>query len=190
MTWLVSDNLAMGALIAILLRTPAATLSHIRALTLAAAVAGASLLLLGVRLHLLRRNTAAGAAFEPEPFILLFAALLLLALQFGQNPMVLRLTRPLRFYGYLSYGLYLFHLVGFGIYQDLFTDLSHPVPLLTLGQMLLRFCAVLAFTTLFCFLSRRYFEEFFLHLKDRLAPYTSSNRTLPVQTPIASPVQP
>ncbi len=188
-TWLITDNLAMGGLIAILLRTPAATLSHIRALTLGTTVAGASLLLLGLHLHLLRRDTPAGAAFEPEPFILLFAALLLLALQFGQNPLVFRLTRPLRFYGYISYGLYLFHLIGFSIYQNLFSDFNHPLPLLTFGQLLLRFCAVLGLTTLFCFLSRRYFEEFFLRLKERLAPYNSSTNAHSAQTPIQSAVR-
>jgi hypothetical protein len=38
---------------------------------------------------------------------------------------------------------------------------------------------VLAFVTLVCFLSRRYFEEYFLRLKDRLVPYTSSKPAAP-----------
>jgi peptidoglycan/LPS O-acetylase OafA/YrhL len=181
-TWLVTDNLAAGALIAILLRTPAASLSRVRRWTLGAALLGAALLALGLRLHLMSRATAAGAAFQPEPFILLFAALLLLSLQFGSHPRVFRLTRPLRFYGYISYGLYLFHVLGFNVYQDLFSDFYHPLPVLTAGYLLLRFCGVLAATTLFCFLSRRTFEEFFLRLKDRLVPYSASKRPSPAQS--------
>ncbi|MGP8259405.1 MAG: acyltransferase family protein [Acidobacteriaceae bacterium] len=181
-TWLVTDNLAAGALIAILLRTPSATLSRVRAATLGAGLLSATLLLVGFPLGIMSKTTAAGAAFQPEPFILLFSALLLLSLQIGSHPRVFRLTRPLRFYGYISYGLYLFHVLGFSLYQDLFSDLRHPLPELTAGYLLLRFCGVLAFVTLVCFLSRRYFEEFFLRLKDRLVPYGSSKRAAPQKT--------
>jgi peptidoglycan/LPS O-acetylase OafA/YrhL len=118
------------------------------------------------------RSTAAGAAFQPEPFLLLFAAVLVLSLQYGSNPVILSLTRPLRFYGYISYGLYMLHVIGFGIYYRLFSDSNRPIPELTLGPVLLRFCTVLAATSALCFLSRRYFEEYFLRLKDRLVPYT------------------
>ena len=51
------------------------------------------LLVLGFYLQLMSKSTAAGAAFQPEPFILLFSALLLLAFQFGSHPRVFRLTR-------------------------------------------------------------------------------------------------
>jgi len=178
-TWLVTDNLAAGALIAVFLRTSYATLFRVRAGTIGAGLLSAALLLLGFRLHLMNKTTALGAAFQPEPFILLFSVLLLLALQFGSHPRVFRLTRPLRFYGYISYGLYLFHVLGFKVYQDLFSDFRHPLPELTAGLLLLRFCVVLAFVTLVCFLSRRYFEEYFLRLKDRLVPYTSSKPAAP-----------
>jgi peptidoglycan/LPS O-acetylase OafA/YrhL len=176
-TWLVTDNLAAGALIAILLRTPAATLSRVRSWTLGVGLLSIALLIMGFPLHLMSKNTAAGAAFQPEPFILLFSVLLLLALQFGDHPRIFRLTRPLRFYGYISYGLYLFHVLGFSVYQSLFSDFNHPLPVLTAGLLLLRFFGVLTALTLFCFLSRRTFEEFFLRLKDRLVPYASSKRT-------------
>jgi len=127
----------------------------------------------------MNKTTALGAAFQPEPFILLFSALLLLSLQYGNHPRIFRLTRPLRFYGYISYGLYLFHVLGFSVYQDLFSDFNHPLPVLTAGLLLLRLCGVLAAVTVFCFLSRRYFEEYFLRLKDRLVPYTSSKPASP-----------
>jgi peptidoglycan/LPS O-acetylase OafA/YrhL len=176
-TWLLSDNIAAGGLIAILLRTPFATLHRVRALTLAAGSLGAASLALGLRLHLMNRATAVGAALQPEPFLLIFVALLLLSLIYGRRPLVFRLTGPLRFYGYISYGLYLLHLVGFKVYQAAFSDPSHPLPLLTAGGLLLRFGCVLAAATLVCFLSRRYFEEYFLRLKDRLAPYPSPRKS-------------
>jgi peptidoglycan/LPS O-acetylase OafA/YrhL len=178
-TWLVTDNLAAGTLIAILLRTPLATLSRVRSLTLGVGLLSMALLIGGFRLHIMNKTTALGAAFQPEPFILLFSALLLLSLQYGNHPRIFRLTRPLRFYGYISYGLYLFHVLGFSVYQDLFSDFNHPLPVLTAGLLLLRLCGVLAAVTVFCFLSRRYFEEYFLRLKDRLVPYTSSKPASP-----------
>jgi peptidoglycan/LPS O-acetylase OafA/YrhL len=172
-TWLITDNLAAGALIAIFLRMPGVNPSRDRSLTLWIGLSGAALLTAGFRFHLLSRSTAAGAAFQPEPFIFLFAALLLLALKYGDHPLVYRLTKPLRFYGYISYGLYLFHLLGFKAFQDLFVDFHHVPAELTVGSVLLRFGGVLAVTTAVCFLSRRYFEEFFLRLKDRLVPYVA-----------------
>jgi peptidoglycan/LPS O-acetylase OafA/YrhL len=120
------------------------------------------------------RSSAVGAAFVPEPFVLLFASLLLTALEYGGRPIVYRMTSPLRFFGYISYGLYLVHLLGFKLLQDLFLDFQHVPAELTVCAMLLRFLSVLAVTTMVCLLSRRYFEEFFLRLKDRLAPYGRS----------------
>jgi peptidoglycan/LPS O-acetylase OafA/YrhL len=180
-TWLLTDNLAVGALIAILLRSPVATLARVRAATLAVGLLGIALLVLGLGLRIMSRATAAGAAFQSEPFLLLCAALLLLSLQYGKHPLVFRVTAPLRFFGYISYGLYLFHLLGFRIYQSLFTDMYHPLPNLNVGRVLVRFIGVLAVTTAFCFLSRRYFEEFFLRLKDRLVPYSSSKPAPPAK---------
>jgi peptidoglycan/LPS O-acetylase OafA/YrhL len=176
-TWLLTDNLAVGALIAIILRTPSATLARVRKLTLT--LGGLGLALFAIELHLnwMTRTNASGAALQPEPFLLLFAALLLLSLQYGGHPVVFRLTRPLRFFGYISYGLYLLHLIGFKIYQDLYSDIGHPVSVLTLSSILGRFCLVVGITSLICLISRRYFEEYFLRLKDRLVPYTSRANT-------------
>jgi peptidoglycan/LPS O-acetylase OafA/YrhL len=182
-TWLVTDNLATGALIAILLRTRAATLARIRTWTLGAVLMGIALLAFGFWMHFMSRGTAGGAAFQTEPFLLLFAALLLLSLRYGSLPGVMLVTRPLRFFGYISYGLYLFHVIGFGVYQSLF-EYGHPIPAqLTLGQILLRFFSVLAATTLFCYLSRRYFEEYFLRMKDRLVPYASPKQPRSAESP-------
>ena len=173
-TWLLTDNLAAGALCAIFLRSHVATKSRTRSLTLYTFVSGVAFLCLGLGFHIISRTSAVGAAFQTEPFLLLFTSLLLLSLQYGDHPLIFRLTGPLRFFGYISYGLYLLHLIGFRIYQALFTNFYHPLQQLTADILLLRFFGVLAITTFVCFLSRRYFEEYFLRLKDRLVPYQSS----------------
>jgi len=85
---------------------------------------------------------------------------------------VYRLTKPLRFYGYISYGC-IYFISSIQAFQDLFVDFHHVPAELTVGSVLLRFGGVLAVTTAVCFLSRRYFEEFFLRLKDRLVPYVA-----------------
>jgi peptidoglycan/LPS O-acetylase OafA/YrhL len=173
-TWLVVDNLATGALIAILLRGPAASSLNTKALTIALGVGGTTLLVVGFRFNLMSRTTAAGAAFQPEPFLLLFAAALLFALRYGDHPGVLRLTRPLRFFGYISYGLYLLHSIALGVYQNLY--FRSTLPRLTAAPLLLEYAVVLAACTLICWLSRRYFEDYFLRMKDRLAPATIKTR--------------
>ncbi len=170
-TWLVTDNLAAGALIAVLLRMHAVTRRRALQWALLAALAGTALLALGLASSIMHRDSPLGTAFQPEPFLLFFTALLLVALAFGDHPLFLRCAAPLRFYGYISYGLYLIHAIGFFEYQRFFID-GRTVPAeLTLGPVLVRFFSVLAATTLFCLVSRRYFEEFFLRLKDRLVPY-------------------
>jgi hypothetical protein len=47
------------------------------------------------------------------------------------------------------------------------------LPTATPGFVLFRFVVVGACLTLFCYLSRRYFEGYFLRFKERLAPYAS-----------------
>ena len=183
-TWLLTDNIAFGALFAILLRSRAATIARIRTATLVCALLGGAFLFAGLDRHLLSRSAPFAAAFQPEPFLLLFSALLLLSLYFGDHPLVFRLTSPLRFFGYISYGLYLLHSFGFQVEEDITHELAHRIPYLTLTRVLLRFFGVLAGTSLVCYLSRRYFEEFFLRLKDRLVPYKATPKA---PTPEATP---
>ncbi|MDP9051758.1 MAG: acyltransferase [Acidobacteriota bacterium] len=174
-TWLVSDNLATGALIAILLRSSAAERITVRGFSLVVFVAGAVLFIFQFRLHLLTRANPMGAALQSEPFLIMFAALLLFSIRYGEHAIFFRLTAPLRFYGYVSYGLYMLHMIGFGIYIRIFPASQSLRPRLTLAPVLTRFFVVLSLSTLICYLSRRYFEEYFLRLKDRLVPPVASN---------------
>jgi len=180
MTWLIADNLAIGGLLATFLRTRHATLRNVRRLMSGLLVLGAVLLGIGLRFaHLLHRSSPAGAAFQAEPFILIFSGLVLAALFWGDRPWILWWTAPLRFLGYISYGLYMLHMLVFQMFDSLPAWLGRTRPQTTMMSMpeaLSRFAIVFSVSVLVCFLSRRYFEDYFLRLKGKLAPNTASER--------------
>lgn len=169
-TWLISDNLFYGALIAIFLRTTAATEQRVAQLSLLLGGVGALLLGAGFSFRLLSRSTACGAAFQPIPFLFIFSSMLLLSLRFGDHPAIYRILAPIRFFGYISYGFYLFHTLGFLAFDWVTQYLGVHLQTPTLSFVLFRFVVVGACLTLFCYLSRRYFESYFLRFKDRFAP--------------------
>jgi peptidoglycan/LPS O-acetylase OafA/YrhL len=172
-TWLILDNLFYGALLAIFLRTPAATEQRVAQVTLLSGGLGALLLAVGFSFQLLSRSTPAGAACQPIPFLFLFSSLLLVSLRFGGHPTVSRVLAPIRFFGYISYGFYLFHTLGFMSFDWVTEHLGVHLQTPTIGFVLFRFVVVGACLTLFCYLSRRYFEGYFLRFKERLAPNSS-----------------
>jgi peptidoglycan/LPS O-acetylase OafA/YrhL len=173
-TWLITDCLLLGAFLAIFLRSRYSSPANVRRLTAGLGITGVVIGIVCLRFHLLNRASTLGKAFEVEPFLFLFACLLMLSLYIGDHPLVLSLTRPIRFFGYISYGLYLLHWVGFLVINAVLFPRT-PLPVLTAPRLLLQFALDLAIMTGICYLSRRYFEEFFLRQKDRLVPYTSSH---------------
>src|SRR5258705_3791729 len=172
-TWLICDNLFYGALLAIFLRTAAATEQRVAQLTVVSGGLGAVLLGAGFSFQLLSRSTPSGAAFQPIPFLLIFSSMVLVALRFGDHPAAYRALAPIRFFGYISYGFYLFHTLGFFAFDWVTEHLGVHLQKPTIGFVLFRFVMVGAGLTLFCYLSRRYFEGYFLRFKERLAPYSS-----------------
>ncbi len=82
--------------------------------------AGLVIMAAGIPFDIFHRSTRLGAAFQTLPWNILFAGIvaLLLALQ---KPVFSSLwTAPLRFLGYISYGLYLYHLIiYFSVYDVL-----------------------------------------------------------------------
>lgn len=168
MTWLISDNLAMGAVLAIFLRSSHATQKNVKRLTWSLALVGFTLLAIGIKFRLLNRHSPFGSAIETVPFEFLFASLLLVSLMIGDRPQILFWTRPLRFFGYISYGLYLYHLIVFQ-FADLVLVKVVSYQTWNAGFWLLRFFGVGSVAVLISYLSRRYLEEFFLRQKHRLA---------------------
>jgi peptidoglycan/LPS O-acetylase OafA/YrhL len=100
-----------------------------------------------------------------------FGLILDSTLSFARNPFALLLSqRPLVWLGKLTYGLYVYHVLGLEIGEELANHLSrHQV--ITNATLLLPFRSLvsLGFTVVIAALSYRYFESFFLRLKERFS---------------------
>jgi peptidoglycan/LPS O-acetylase OafA/YrhL len=170
-TWLVADGLATGSLLAILLRTSASrkTIAVLSGTLLAGGfvLAGA-----GRPFGILTRERMLGGVFQETLIDMVFAGLLLLVLLLGTGPARRYVNNSfLRFLGYISYGLYLIHQLVFWNYDKLcrrFWPALQP----TSGHfrlVVLRFVVGGGIAIGVSYLSRTYFEERFLRLKDRFA---------------------
>jgi peptidoglycan/LPS O-acetylase OafA/YrhL len=171
-TWFVADGLAMGGGLAVVLRTSVSRrqLTAICALLLGLA-AGAAVL--GSPFGLLTRDNLLGAALQHTLIDLAFAGVVLLALLLGTGRWSGYVNNPvLGFLGYISYGLYLLHLLIFRIYDklsELFWPQLQPRDG-RFGLIVLRFVCVSGLCIGLAYLSRRFFEERFLRLKERFTP--------------------
>jgi peptidoglycan/LPS O-acetylase OafA/YrhL len=169
-TWNASDGLACGALLAILIRV--VDPSRVEALKFSAAAIGGAVLLwlVGMPFGILTRQRAFGAALQVTPWNIAFAGLLGIFLVVGTGSWrFLVVPRPLCFFGEISYGLYLIHILIFDTYDGLmgryFPTLKHGTGF---GALWLRFFCAASVATLLAYASRRWFENPFLRLKDRL----------------------
>jgi peptidoglycan/LPS O-acetylase OafA/YrhL len=173
LTCFITDYLCFGALLAIFLRSRHATARNVTRVIIALALASVLSFAVCSRLRLFDRAGALGGA---EPILFFSGFLVLIALRYGSMDWVKHLTAPLRFYGYISYGLYL---LNFGFLRFYFGRLDRglsPYRVITPLRMATRFLPALLIMTLLCFISRRYFEEYFLRLKHRLVPYRTTQR--------------
>jgi peptidoglycan/LPS O-acetylase OafA/YrhL len=171
-TWFVADGLAMGGVLAALLRTSITRrqVSLIGGFLLLLVAAAAAL---GRPLGILTRDRLLGAALQLTVINLAFGGALLLILLLGTSEWQGYVNSPvLGFLGYISYGLYLFHLLVFRTYDRLAQHFWPPLQPRDgqFGLVVLRFVCVFAFSAGLAFLSRKFFEERFLRLKQRLAP--------------------
>ncbi len=165
-TWLVADGLALGSLLAVLTRGPLGTRKGLKLISLAALLASALLIVPDLALH----GPLAGGALHLTALNLLCTAMVGGALLLGTSGWsFLAEHRTLRFFGEISYGLYLLHMLVFNIFDNLQHEFfPHSSSFKGhFGVMVVRFliCGSLAIGS--AFLSRRYFEEPFLRLKDR-----------------------
>jgi len=171
-TWFAADGLAAGSLLAIVLRSSISR-KH--------AAAGAAILLTiapilmvaGAPFGMLSRQFILGASLQITLVNTFFAGVLLLFLVVGSSPQS-KLVHSLflEFFGYISYGLYLVHPMVFRIY-DKVTGKFWPWLQPSAGHfglIVLRFAVVSATAVGLAYISRKYYEEWFLKLKDRVAP--------------------
>jgi len=164
-TWLVADGLALGSLLAVLMRGPLGTRKGLTFFVLAA-VLGAAVLLLDVPFHL----HFAGGALHITALNLMCTAAVGAALLLGASSWSFLVQHPtLRFFGEISYGLYLIHMLIFNIFDNLQRQFLPRLPLFKghFDVMVVRFLICGSLAIGLAFLSRRYFEEPFLRLKDR-----------------------
>ena len=158
-TWFNLDGLAFGAVLAIWLRHP--SFRRVRLLRIAL-----PLLVTGVALYFwLIGRPQASAVFMETACAVAFTGFLSCVLLLGTSRWNTLVNRPiLKFLGFISYGLYLIHLLAFRLVDTL---LSHLFPTLIASgtpttTMLLRFVSGSSLAILVAFLSRRSLEESFL----------------------------
>lgn len=160
-TWHNLDGLAMGAILAIVARTASR-----RTLTLASiACVGGSVIgaFCGVPFGVHKSSTWVGAAFKTTLVDVFFLGLVIAFLLVGTSKFASLVNiRWLKFYGFISYGLYLVHMLAY----DAYDAWQGPVQM-NIRAMTVRFVVALAASTLFCWVMRVTYEEFFLRMKDR-----------------------
>ena len=170
LTWLVADGLAMGSILAMAVRLPQFTRRRMALSVFAAIGVAASMSLLGARYGILTQRRLLGAALLLTVAHLFFLGALGLTLLLGTSGWRKLVNVPiLQFFGKISYGLYLVHWLFFAGY-DAIVGKYWPSAHLVWGSMeylLLRFVCAAGLASIAALLSRRYFEEPFLRLKNR-----------------------
>jgi len=160
-TWFNLDGLALGALLAIWLRQSWFQRKQLSRVALPLLVTGIMFFVLELK------HPLADAAFSYTACDLASAGLLSCALLTGTSSWSFLVGRPaLKFLGFISYGLYLIHVLAFRLAEILFAR-----PLLALfsagnptAAMLLRFLAGSGLAIAVAYLSRRSLEEKFLRM--------------------------
>jgi peptidoglycan/LPS O-acetylase OafA/YrhL len=160
-TWFNLDGLALGALLAVWLRQPWFHRTQLSRTALPLLVAGAGFFVLVLK------HPLAEAAFSSTACNLASAGLLSCMLLAGTSRWSFLVDRPvLKFLGFISYGLYLIHVLAFRLAEILF---SHSLAALSsagnpAAAMLLRLVAGSSLAIAVAYLSRRSLEEKFLRM--------------------------
>ena len=168
-TWNSLDGLACGAILALIVRH--SKISRYRLLGFAGAFLGFSILIwmIGIPHGILTRQTAFGASLQVVPWHFAFTGVLGCALLLGSSRYKWIVdSRFLGFFGAISYGLYLIHVLIFALYDHIATSISITTAV-TLPLLFLRLVIAGGISVLIAYISRRLFEERFLQLKDRLS---------------------
>jgi peptidoglycan/LPS O-acetylase OafA/YrhL len=165
-TWLVADGLAWGALLAILVRGPLGSKQRLGLFAAVTGIIALTFLVTGLpyRIYLSR------------PLLnLLFAGVIAAVLAVSETSYTgLLRVGWLKFFGDISYGLYLIHMLAFDVIDHFGKKLlpwiysSHDF-----SALVLRFLAGSALAITLAYLSRWYFEEVFLRLKEDPASNTA-----------------
>ncbi len=192
-TWMVADGLASGSLLAISSRTLLTDRRSMKWFSVLCITASLLLIALGARFGTLSPvppTTLFGASLRGTLFNVLFTGTLGTALLLGASRWAQIVRRPvLQFFGKISYGLYLIHTLVFEVTGHFVAPVAMRLARLivrgdALGDapltlILIRFLVGAGAATIIAFLSRRYFEEPFLKLKNKWAAATVESAPLP-----------
>lgn len=168
-TWFVADGLASGALIAVYLRTTV-TRSQVRRTCVILMLTGVLLGIAGGPFGIATRDRLLGAAFQYTIINIIFSGILLSSLVVGTASWGKAINNSiLGFFGYISYGLYLIHLLVFRLYDAICQSF---VPSLEprnfhFELVVLRFTVAASAAVAIAYVSRVHFEQWFLEFKDR-----------------------
>ena len=127
---------------------------------------------IGIPFGIITHQEAVGAALQVTPWHFLFVALIGLCLLVGSSRQKRFVqVKSFQFLGEVSYGLYLYHLLIFTLFDHFARSTGISSTIDPIFMLLIRlFLIVSAIAILASLLSRRLFEDRFLNLKTRLAP--------------------
>jgi peptidoglycan/LPS O-acetylase OafA/YrhL len=189
-TWNCFDGLALGALMALLVRRMNDDRGKLVRFSLRLVGLGLLVALAGLPLGIKTRMSPVGEALQWVPWHLGLGGLLGIFVAVGSGKWkALVAPRILTFFGAISYGLYLYHLLFLFAYNWLVKRTGFEQNW-NLSQWERTWMSMLVSSTaaiLFSYLSRWYFEEPFLRLKDRWERPADSSREPRVGDTIGAP---
>jgi peptidoglycan/LPS O-acetylase OafA/YrhL len=170
-TWNSADGLACGAVLAIILREYDLDRRRVLQACYFCILLAVAIWILGLPFGIVSRQTPVGTALQVVPWHFLFVALLgiFLVVGTGERQSIVR-VRFLRFFGEISYGLYLIQLLVFDSFD--WIARRYVVPGMgwsKMSDLTVRFVYVACASVVLAYVSRRQFEDRFLQLKNRLS---------------------
>ena len=159
-TWFNLDGLSLGALLAIWLRMPAFRRYQLTRVALPALILGSAAFVM------LAGHPWADVTVAKTACNLASAGFLSCALLAGTSKWKALVDWSIfKFFGFISYGLYLIHIIAFHVMSILLSHyLAGSLTRNPLTAMLLQFCGGLVLATAVAYLSRRSLEERFLRI--------------------------
>jgi peptidoglycan/LPS O-acetylase OafA/YrhL len=169
-TWNSADGLACGGLLAVCLRLFEPTRRQLFWAMLTLLCVSLAIWITAMPWGIWTRQKAVGAALQIVPWQFLFVALLGFFLLIGSSRWKgLVHSKPLMFFGDISYGLYLYHLLFFSLVD--FIARRESLTMIgthNIRPLLLRFAIAFSFAIAVSILSRRFLENPVLSMKRRL----------------------
>ncbi|WP_348269560.1 acyltransferase [Edaphobacter paludis] len=163
-TWMIADNLAMGAVVAIVPRLTMMKLKSFLGFGLAAvSFSSASLILLALTHHLIKTDLIGGSIGYTMIELLGTGWVVVMLYAYRRRPLQ-RGIGIFVFFGDISYGLYLIHMLCFEVY-DRFAGQGYRSHA---GELWVRFLICNGIAILLAYVSKRFFENPILKMKNRI----------------------